>query len=105
MKLKHEDIWPVIVGFLLIMTIGLHLKNIQLRSMIPAPQPTQEAITTPDKQIMSIREMQTFLRDTGNPRYDIGPKGVDGKLGGPESATRKAWDNYICDRQASKEFE
>ena len=46
MKLKYEDMWPVMVGFLLIMTIGLHLKNIQLRSMIPAPQPTQEAITT-----------------------------------------------------------
>jgi hypothetical protein len=56
------------------------------------------------KEIMSIRELQQFLKDTGNPRYDIGPKGVDGDLGGPESCTRKAWSNYICDRQAGKEF-
>ena len=49
---------------------------------------------------MSIRELQTFL----NKQYD--PWGrylcdVDGRMG-PKTLT--AWDNYVCDRQAIKEF-
>lgn len=68
------------------------------------PDSPPTAITAPEPVIMSIRELQTFLRDTGKKRYYIGPDGVDGKLGGPDSFTRKAWSNFICDRQAGKEF-
>ena len=57
-----------------------------------APSSPVQAITTPDKQIMSIREMQTFLNAQGHSRYKCK---VDGKWG-PETA--KALDNFICDR-------
>ena len=50
-------------------------------------------LTTPVKQIMSIRETQTALNAIGHPRYYCGE--VDGK---PGPLYFKALDNYICDR-------
>lgn len=57
-----------------------------------APSSPVEQRTTPDKQIMSIRELQQALNAQGHSRYYCE---VDGKWG-PETA--KALDNYICDR-------
>lgn len=48
--------------------------------------------------IPSQREIQQRLEDLNNPRYD--PNGVDGWIG---EDSRKAWDNFICDRYAKGE--
>ena len=56
--------------------------------------------TASEPTIMSIRELQQALNDTDDPwgRYECK---VDGKWG---SETAQALENYICDRQAIKEF-
>ncbi len=99
MKFTRDDIWPVIVGFLLVVTIAFHLDNIRLRSLIQAPQAPATAITAPEQRIMSVRELQAFLNDKGHSRYACG---VDGRMG---KETQRAWDNWIMDRYAKGEFE
>ncbi len=47
-------------------------------------------------EIPTIVEIQTLLVNAG---YDIGPKGIDGDMGGDTIA---AWDKAICDQYASK---
>ena len=64
---------------------------------VTAPQTAVETISA-EKVPMSIRELQTFLNEAGHSRYKCD---VDGKMG---PKTLKAWSNYICDRQAIKEF-
>lgn len=66
---------------------------------IPAPDSPVEQRTTLEPVIMSIRELQQALNDKGHSRYKCE---VDGRMG---KETLKAWDNWICDRQAKKEFE
>ena len=65
-----------------------------------APRSPVKTITAEKRVIMSIREMQTFLNAQGHSRYYCGE--VDG-IPGPKLF--KAIDNWVCDRQASKEFE
>lgn len=50
--------------------------------------------------IPSQREIQQRLTDLGKPRYDPGK--VDGVIG---ADSRKAWDNYECDKQAIRAIE
>lgn len=45
----------------------------------------------PTLSIPSQTDIQIFLDDAG---YDIGPKGVDGKIG---EDSRLAWDKYIME--------
>ena len=52
------------------------------------------------KSIPSQREIQQKLTDLNEPRYD--PNGVDGWIG---KDSRTAWDAYICDMHAKREFE
>ena len=63
-----------------------------------APRSPVSVQTAPEQQVMSIRELQTFLNEKGHSRYKCE---IDGRIG-PE--TLKAWSNYICDRQSIKEF-
>jgi hypothetical protein len=65
------------------------------RSIKPSNSPVSVQ-TAPEREILSIRELQQALNDLGHSRYYCGE--VDGKLGGPDSKTRTAWNNYICDR-------
>jgi len=52
-------------------------------------------------RMMSCPELQRFLVTEG---YDIGPNGVDGVCG-KDTDTQTAWDAYICDMYAKREFE
>ena len=63
-----------------------------------APDSPVQAITTSQPVIMSIRQLQQALNDKGHSRYACE---IDGRMG---KETLKAWSNYICDRQAIKEF-
>ena len=67
---------------------------------IPAPDSPVSERTAAEPTIMSIRELQQALNDTDDPwgRYECK---VDGKWG---SETAQALENYVCDRQANKEF-
>lgn len=64
-----------------------------------SPHSPPTAITAPEQQIMSIRELQTALNAQGHSRYKCE---IDGRMG---KETLKAWSNFICDRQAGKEFQ
>ena len=78
---------------------SLYTQRIYNRKPIIKIVPSERR-TAPEPTIMSIRELQTFLNEQDDPwgRYKCG---IDGKMG---KETLTAWDNYICDRQAIKEF-
>lgn len=65
-------------------------------------QPIHQIIVEPN-DIPSVREIQQRLKATEIARYDPGP--IDGRLGGPDSLTRTAWEYYTCDQYAKVEFE
>lgn len=48
--------------------------------------------------IPTITQLQQALIDTGNPRYDVGPKGADGD---PGTDTLRAWKNWSFDIYAN----
>ena len=49
-------------------------------------------------RVQSPCELQTKLLALG---YDLGIKGVDGDVGGPDSCTRVAWDKAIIEQESS----
>ena len=49
-------------------------------------------------RVQSPTELQTKLLALG---YDLGIKGVDGDVGGPDSCTRVAWDKAIIEQESS----
>ena len=86
---EHEEMVGYMV-WMLIISLGvgaLYCAYKGLTHNCPEPQ------TVVVKEIMSIREQQTFLNAQGHSRYDCGE--VDGK---PGPLLFKALDNYICDR-------
>lgn len=86
-------IYTLIVGLMAIVMVGMYCE----RQSKPPERPLSR-LTTPERVIMSIRELQQALNDKAHPRYKCE---VDGQMG---QETLKAWDNFICDRQATKEF-
>ena len=82
-----------------VFVIALFCRQAHQRPIKAVSSPVQTR-TTPEPTIMSIRELQQALNDTDDPwrRYKCK---VDGKWG---SETAQALENYICDRQAGKEF-
>ena len=78
---------------------SLYTQRIYNRKPIIKIVPSERR-TAPELTIMSIRELQQALCDKDDPwgRYQCK---VDGKWG---SETAQALENYICDRQAIKEF-
>jgi len=83
-----------------VFVIALFCKQAHQRPIKAVSSPVQTR-TTPEPTIMSIRELQQALNEQDDPwgRYKCG---VDGKMG---KETLTAWSNYICDRQAIKEFQ
>ncbi len=80
---------------LLIMTIGLTIVMIHNQDHI---QHLEFELTLCKARIPTIREIQEKLLDKG---YDIGPKGIDGKMG---EDTIKAWETAVCNQYAAKYF-
>ena len=59
----------------------------------------QNGVTATEGYLIPTRgDIQQMLVDRG---YDIGPKGVDGKIG---EDTITAWDRAICDQYAAQYF-
>lgn len=86
-----------VVIYILLIIIG----SLLLLSQRPIKTPSKAVgrQTALEQGIMSIRELQQALNDKGHSRYKCE---IDGRMG-PQ--TLKAWNNYICDRQARLEFE
>lgn len=78
--------------YILIIVLGCCCIYIWANVGREAPSSPVQTRTAPEQEIMSIREMQTFLNVQGHSRYACE---VDGKWG-PETA--RALENYICDR-------
>jgi hypothetical protein len=84
--------------YMLIVVVGV------LGLLLASPHVPAKATDSPVETIkeikvpMSVRELQTFLNEAGHPRYACK---IDGKMGGE---TQRAWDNYICDQYAKREF-
>lgn len=55
-----------------------------------------EARTGISDYIPTIKQLQQALIDTGNPRYDVGPRGADGD---PGTDTLAGWRNYSIDAE------
>lgn len=98
-------LYPIILNVIVIVMLGalctfVRYVGVKDGSGVPvkAPQQAVEMRTAPERVIMSIRELQAALNAREHSRYKCE---VDGKWG-PQTA--KALDNYICDRQAIKEF-
>ena len=83
-----------------VFVIALFCKQAHQRPIKAVSSPVSER-TAAEPTIMSIRELQQALNEQDDPwgRYKCG---VDGKMG---KETLTAWSNYICDRQAIKEFQ
>jgi len=79
----------LIIVFVTVFALGFTVKLLERPRFIYVQDPNC---------IPSAREIQQRLEDLGNPRYD--PNGVDGYIG---KDSRKAWDNYVCDRFAKGE--
>lgn len=86
-----------VIGIMFVIIVGMYCKIAHMSTFV-APDSPPAIITAPELAIMSIRELQTALNAQGHSRYKCE---VDGKMG---KETLKAWSNYICDRQAIKEF-
>ena len=99
MKLTYQITINIIVTAILCIFVwylsGMEASQVPVK--VPDRPPSVQ--TAPERVIMSIRELQTALNEKGHSRYSCE---VDGRMG---KETLKAWSNWICDRQARKEFE
>lgn len=86
--------FTTIIGILIVIVIGWYCQQAHT-----APQTPPETLSASEPVIMSIRELQQALNEKGHSRYKCE---IDGRMG---KETLRAWSNYICDRQAKKEFE
>lgn len=71
--------------------IGADLAGLCDRQRIQSP----DTITI--RKAYIVYDIQTYLMDLNNPRYDIGPKGADGKWG---TDTNTAVKNFSNDESA-----
>ena len=86
-----EAIILIAIIFLVIFLVGMILFNYFAKD----GDGDKEVPLFADK-IPTVEEVQILLVEAG---YDIGPKGIDGDMGGDTIA---AWDKAICDQYASK---
>lgn len=88
------------IALIVIMGVCLFKSWSQQRCNKPFKTPsTPIEARTAEIRILSPRELQNFLNSKGHSRYKCK---VDGKIG---QETIRAWNNYICDRYAKKEFD
>lgn len=84
-------IFIVCVGIFCIAIAGAHIAGKQAAESPRTITVRKEAI---------VWDIQAYLMGLNNPRYDIGPKGVDGKWG---TDTNTAVENY-CNDEAAKQW-
>ncbi len=80
-----KTVRTIILGLLFVFLIAWNTKL-----KCDAVEPKVKIVV--QKEIMSIRELQTFLNEQGHSRYTCA---IDGKMG---KETLRAWSNYINDR-------
>lgn len=83
MKKTLKSCLCILLGLAFCFGVGLWIKSKQPKEI----------------HIPDIFELQQMLLDKG---FDLGPKSVDGRLGGSDSYTQKAWNRNSCDQMYEK---
>ena len=101
--MKHSISWLLIVIAVFSVLFGVAvmlLAGYGTTVLITGHSVAPTAINQADpNHIPNIFEIQQMLQDKG---FDLGPKGIDGRLGDLNSYTQKAWDKNSCDQYYRK---
>ena len=90
----------IIVGLMFVVLVGLALWCFQLRAELNWAEKTKQNYICIRKSYV-VRDIQQYLIDVNQPRYDVGSKGADNIWG---RDTKTAVNNFMFDNQARVYF-